>query len=135
MLYQVIGRYIFNDIFFWAESGAVLLVLYVTMLGMAVGVHDAGHIGLESFLVLAPDWLRTKLELLIHALVLLFGIVMAWNCGVLAESVAPYKIPTLGISEAFKYVPPAMAGVLVAMFSLEHIIAILRGVEVEPAWH
>lgn len=135
MLYQVIGRYVFNDTPTWAESGAVLLVLYVTMLGMAVGVRDAGHIGLESFLVLAPDWLRTKLELLIHALVLLFGVVMAWNCGVLAESVAPYKIPTLGISEAFKYVPPAMAGVLVAMFSLEHIIAILRGVEVEPAWH
>ena len=135
VLYQVIGRYIFNDTPTWAESGAVLLVLYLTMLGMAVGVRDAGHIGLESFLVLAPDWLRTKLELLIHALVLLFGIVMAWNCGVLAESVAPYKIPTLGISEAFKYVPPAMAGVLVAMFSLEHIIAILRGVEVEPAWH
>lgn len=135
VLYQVIGRYIFNDTPTWAESGAVLLVLYVTMLGMAVGVRDAGHIGLESFLVLAPDWLRTKLELLIHALVLLFGIVMAWNCGVLAESVAPYKIPTLGISEAFKYVPPAMAGVLVAMFSLEHIIAILRGTEVEPAWH
>lgn len=135
MLYQVIGRYIFNDTPTWAESSAVLLVLYVTMLGMAVGVRDAGHIGLESFLVLAPDWLRTKLELLIHALVLLFGIVMAWNCGVLAESVAPYKIPTLGISEAFKYVPPAMAGVLVAMFSLEHIIAILRGTEVEPAWH
>ena len=135
VLYQVIGRYIFNDTPTWAESGAVLLVLYLTMLGMAVGVRDAGHIGLESFLVLAPDWLRTKLELLIHALVLLFGIVMAWNCGVLAESVAPYKIPTLGISAAFKYVPPAMAGVLVAMFSLEHIIAILRGVEVEPAWH
>ena len=135
VLYQVIGRYVFNDTPTWAESGAVLLVLYVTMLGMAVGVRDAGHIGVESFLVLAPDWLRTKLELLIHALVLLFGIVMAWNCGVLAESVAPYKIPTLGISEAFKYVPPAMAGMLVAMFSLEHIIAILRGTEVEPAWH
>ena len=135
VLYQVIGRYIFNNTPTWAESGAVLLVLYVTMLGMAVGVRDAGHIGLESFLVLAPDWLRVKLELLIHALVLLFGVVMAWNCGVLAESVAPYKIPTLGISEAFKYVPPAMAGVLVAMFSLEHILAILRGTEVEPAWH
>src|SRR5215217_2631346 len=52
VLYQVIGRYIFNDTPTWAESGAVLLVLYVTMLGMAVGVRDAGHIGLESFLVL-----------------------------------------------------------------------------------
>jgi TRAP-type C4-dicarboxylate transport system permease small subunit len=135
VLYQVIGRYIFNDTPTWAESGAVLLVLYVTMLGMAVGVRDAGHIGLESMLVLAPDGVRHKMELLIHALVLVFGVVMAWNCAVLAESVSGYKIPTLGVSEAFKYAPPALAGALVAMFSLEHIIALLRGDEVEPAWH
>jgi len=135
VLYQVIGRYVFNDTPTWAESGAVLLVLYVTMLGMAVGVRDAGHIGLESLLVLAPESLRLKMELLIHAMVLTFGVVMAYNCGLLAQSVWDYKIPTLGISEAFKYIPPAMAGVLVALFSMEHIIALLRNEEVEPAWH
>ena len=135
VLYQVVGRYVFNDSPTWAESGAVLLVLYVTMLGMAVGVRDAGHIGLESLLVLAPDALRLKMELLIQALVLLFGVVMAYNCGLLAQSVWAYKIPTLGISEAFKYIPPAMAGALVALFSLEHIIALLHDEEVEPAWH
>jgi TRAP-type C4-dicarboxylate transport system permease small subunit len=135
VLYQVIGRYIFNDTPTWAESGAVLLVLYVTMLGMAVGVRDAGHIGLESLLVLAPDAVRRKMELLIHALVGVFGVVMAWQCSVLAQSVMDYKIPTLGVSEAFKYAPPAIAGALVAMFSLEHILAILRGVDVEPTWH
>jgi TRAP-type C4-dicarboxylate transport system permease small subunit len=135
VLYQVVGRYVFNDTPTWAESGAVLLVLYVTMLGMAVGVRDAGHIGLESLLVLAPEGVRLKMELLIHALVLLFGVVMAWNCAVLAESVAPYQIPTLGLSEAFKYAPPALAGALVALFSLEHILALLKGEEVEPAWH
>ena len=135
VLYQVVGRYVFNDSPTWAESGAVLLVLYVTMLGMAVGVRDAGHIGLESLLVLAPEALRLKMELLIQALVLLFGVVMAYNCGLLAQSVWAYKIPTLGISEAFKYIPPAMAGALVALFSLEHIIALLHDEEVEPAWH
>lgn len=135
VLYQVVGRYVFNDTPTWAESGAVLLVLYVTMLGMAVGVRDAGHIGLESLLVLAPEALRLKMELLIQALVLLFGVVMAYNCGLLAQSVWGYKIPTLGISEAFKYIPPALAGALVALFSLEHIIALLRDEEVEPAWH
>jgi TRAP-type C4-dicarboxylate transport system permease small subunit len=133
--YQVVGRYIFNDTPTWAESGAVLLVLYVTMLGMAVGVRDAGHIGLESMLVLVPDRIRLAMERLIHLLVLVFGLVMAWNCGVLAVSVWAYKIPTLGISEAFKYIPPAMAGALVALFSLEHLIALARGVEVEPSWH
>jgi len=135
VIYQVVGRYVFNDSPTWAESGAVLLVLYVTMLGMAVGVRDAGHIGLESLLVLVPESLRLKMELLIHGLVLLFGVVMAYNCGLLAQSVWDYKIPTLGISEAFKYIPPAMAGVLVALFSMEHIIALMRNEEVEPAWH
>jgi TRAP-type C4-dicarboxylate transport system permease small subunit len=135
VIYQVVGRYVFNDSPTWAESGAVLLVLYVTMLGMAVGVRDAGHIGLESLLVLAPEALRLKMELLIHGLVLLFGVVMAYNCALLAQSVWDYKIPTLGISEAFKYIPPAMAGALVALFSIEHIIALLRNEEVEPAWH
>ena len=132
VLYQVIGRYVFNDSPTWAESGAVLLVLYVTMLGMAVGVRDAGHIGLESLLVLVPESLRLKMELLIHGLVLLFGVVMAYNCGLLAQSVWDYKIPTLGISEAFKYIPPAMAGALVALFSIEHIIALLRDEEALP---
>lgn len=135
VLYQVFGRYILNDTPTWAESSAVLLVLYVTMLGMAVGVRDAGHIGLESLLVLAPEKLRLKMELLIHVLVLIFGLVMAWNCALLAESVSGYKIPTLGVSEAFKYAPPALAGVLVAMFSVEHIIALWRGEEVVPSWH
>lgn len=135
VLYQVIGRYVFNDTPTWAESGAVLLVLYVTMLGMAVGVRDAGHIGLESLLVLAPPALRRRMELLIHALVLLFGAVMAWQCTLLAHSVAGYRIPTLGLSEAFKYAPPAVAGVLVALFSLEHLLALRQGRTVEPAWH
>ncbi len=135
VLYQVIGRYVLNDTPTWAESGAVLLVLYVTMLGMAVGVRDAGHIGLESLLVLVPDAVRLKMELLIHVLVLGFGVVMAYNCAVLAQSVWDYKIPTLGLSEAFKYTPPAFAGVLIALFSIEHIIALVRGEEVEPSWH
>ena len=135
VLYQVVGRYVFNDTPTWAESGAVLLVLYVTMLGMAVGVRDAGHIGLESLLVLVPEAVRLKMELFIHALVTLFGAVMAYNCALLAQSVWNYKIPTLGVSEAFKYAPPAMAGVLIVLFSLEHIVALLNNEEVEPSWH
>lgn len=38
-LLQVVGRYVFNDTPAWAESFALLMVLYVTMLGCAVGVR------------------------------------------------------------------------------------------------
>ena len=132
--WQVFGRYVLNNTPTWAESLALLLVIYVTMFGVAVGVRDAGHIGLESFLVLAPDWLRLKMEYLIHVLILLFGVAMAWNCVLLAESVWGYRLPTLWISEGWRYVPATIAGVLMVMFSIEHIIALAQGREVEPAW-
>jgi TRAP-type C4-dicarboxylate transport system permease small subunit len=132
--WQVFGRYVLNNTPTWAESLALLLVLYVTMLGTAVGVRDAGHIGLESFLVLAPERLRLKMEFLIHGLVLLFGAAMAWNCGYLAVSVWSYRLPTLWISEGWKYVPAAVAGVLIVLFSIEHLIALAQGREVEPSW-
>jgi len=38
---QVFGRYVLNDTPIWAESTALVLILYVTMLGAAVGVRDA----------------------------------------------------------------------------------------------
>lgn len=132
--WQVFGRYILNNTPTWAESLALLLVLYVTMLGAAVGVRDAGHIGLESMLVLASDTVRLKMEYLIHALVLLFGAAMAWNCAFLAHSVWSYRLPTLWVSEGWKYVPAAFAGVLIVMFSIEHLIALAQGHEVEAAW-
>ncbi|WP_017759154.1 TRAP transporter small permease [Pseudacidovorax intermedius] len=132
--WQVFGRYILNSTPTWAESLALLMVLYVTMFGVAVGVRDAGHIGLESLLVLAPPRLRLKLEMLIHGLVGLFGAAMAWNCAYLAESVWSYRLPTLFISEGWKYVPPSFAGVLIVLFSIEHILALAQGRELEPSW-
>jgi len=132
---QVFGRYVLNDTPTWAESTALVLILYVTMLGAAVGVRDAGHIGLESLLILVPDGLRLKLEALIHLLVGIFGVIMAWNGAVLAESVMAYKIPTLGFSEGINHLPLVIAGILIALFSLEHIVALWRDEDVIPSWH
>ena len=135
VLYQVFGRYVLNDTPTWAESTSLLLVLYVTMLGTAIGVRDAGHIGLESFLVLAPDHVRLRLEVVIHVLLGLFGGCMAWYGSSLAFGQWDESMPTLGIPDSFRYFPIVMCGVLMVLFSIEHVIATIRGTTVEPAWH
>lgn len=132
--WQVIGRYVLNNTPTWAETLALLLVLYVTMLGTAVGVRDRGHIAFDSLLTMVPGPVRRMLEYLIHVLIFVFGALMAWNCAFLMESVWTYRLPTLGISEGWRYFPAAVAGVLIMMFSIEHIIALARGQEVESAW-
>jgi TRAP-type transport system small permease protein len=133
--WQVFGRYVLNSSPTWAENLALVLILYVTLIGAAVGVRDAGHIGMDSILALAPDKLRNRVEIVIHALVAIFGVAMAYNGYVLGASVAPYKLPNINLSEAVRYVPLVISGVLVLLFSVEHLLALLRGVEVEPAWH
>jgi TRAP-type C4-dicarboxylate transport system permease small subunit len=132
--YQVFGRHVLNRTPTWAESISLLLVLYVTMLGAAVGVRDAGHIGFEVLIEALPPAGQRALLIFIHLLVMTFGALMAWFCTVLAESVSTYSVPTLGISEAWKYVPAIIAGVLITLFSIEHIVAIVRRQQVVPAW-
>jgi TRAP-type C4-dicarboxylate transport system permease small subunit len=133
--FQVFGRYVLNSSPTWTESLALVLVLYVTLIGAAVGVRDAGHIGMESLLVLVPAKVRNRVELLIHGLVMTFGAAMIWNGGVLGLSVASYKIPNLGLPEAIRYVPLVLSGVLIISFSIEHVIALVQGRTVEPSWH
>ncbi|MEY4908693.1 MAG: hypothetical protein RL260_2411 [Pseudomonadota bacterium] len=133
--YQVIGRYVFNDTPTWAEALAMLLVLFVTAFGLAVGVRDAGHIGLESMVALLPDRWRHRVELLIHALVGLFGFLMAQGGWLWASAKWGEKKPMLPVPDGIDYVPVVIAGVLIVLFSIEHIVALLRGEEVVPAWN
>jgi TRAP-type transport system small permease protein len=133
--YQVIGRYVFNDTPTWAEALALLLVLYVTALGVAVGVRDAGHIGLESMVVLLPERWRLRVELLIHVLVGIFGALMVYGGWIWARAKWSETKPLLGVSEAMDYIPLMVAGVLIVMFSVEHFLAMLRSEIVEPSWN
>jgi TRAP-type transport system small permease protein len=133
--YQVFGRYVLNSSPTWAENLALVLILYVTLIGAAVGVRDAGHIGMESLLVLVPAGPRRYVEMLIYVLVAIFGTAMVYNGWVLGASVASYKLANIQLSEGWRYVPLVASGILIVLFSIEHIIALIKGTDVEPAWH
>jgi TRAP-type transport system small permease protein len=133
--WQVIGRYVFNDTPTWAEALAMLLILFVTAFGLAVGVRDAGHIGLESLVGLLPDQWRRRVELLIHALVGVFGVLMVQSGWQWASAKWAEKKPMLPVPDGIDYVPIIIAGALIVLFSIEHVVALLRGQEVEPAWN
>jgi TRAP-type C4-dicarboxylate transport system permease small subunit len=132
--WQVFGRYVLNDSPTWTENLAMVMVLYVTLIGAAVGVRDAGHIGMDSLLSLVPEEPRRYVSMLIHVLVAGFGVAMAWNGTILGIAVAPYKLANLNLSEASRYVPLILSGLLIVLFSIEHLIALITRTSVEPTW-
>jgi TRAP-type C4-dicarboxylate transport system permease small subunit len=133
--WQVFGRYVLNDTPTWAEALAMLIILFVTAFGVGVGVRDAGHIGMESLIVLLPEKWRVRLELVIHSLVAVFGYLMVQSGWMWASAKWQEKKPMLPVPDGIDYVPIVIAGALIFIFSIEHIVALLRGEVVEPSWN
>ena len=131
--WQVLGRYVLNDSPTWTEPVALLLVLYITALAVAVGVRDAGHLGMESLTALLPAGARRVAQGLIHLCVLVFAVLLAddgWEWMTLKWAEPK---PLLGVPEGLDYLPLVIAGVLIVLFCIEHLIALWRNETVQEA--
>lgn len=122
VFFGVVMRYAFNAEPAYVEQVALLLAICVAMFGATVGVHGAGHIGLDSAVKLLPPRGQWVSGLLGNLMVLAFALVLIYSSLRMIEAVSGNDIPTLGISESWRYAPPLMAGVLVALFSVDRLM-------------
>jgi TRAP-type transport system small permease protein len=135
VVYGVVLRYVFNNAPAYVEQVALLLVISVAMFGASAGVRDAGHIGLDSLVKALPPRGQFWCRFIVYVLSIAFAVALFFGATEMAISTHHDTIPTLGISESSRYVPVLIAGVLITMFSVEHMIAQFTGQEVVPSWH
>lgn len=135
VVYGVVLRYVFNAAPPYVEQVALLLVISVAMFGAAAGVRDAGHIGLDSLVAMLSARLQFWCAIVVHVLSIVFGLALLAGSAEMAISTHGSTIPTLGLSEAYRYLPVLLGGVLIAVFSIEHLIARFAGTKVHRSWH
>jgi TRAP-type C4-dicarboxylate transport system permease small subunit len=130
--WQVFGRYVLNQSPSWTEPASLLLMSWFILLGSAVGVRDGNHLGFEIGLHYAPHGLRQIMLAVTEVLVMIFGGAMAWYGTSLAVETWSALMPGLPIPQGFDYVPLAVGGVLIALFSLEKLVRLLLAGEETP---
>ena len=135
VVYGVVLRYVFNNAPPYVEQVALLLVISVAMFGAAAGVRDAGHIGLDSLVAALSARVQFWCSLVVFVLSIVFGLALMAGSVEMAISTYASTIPTLGLSEAWRYLPVVLGGILIAAFSIEHLIARLQGTKVIRSWH
>jgi len=135
VIYGVVMRYVFNNAPPYVEQVALLLVISVAMFGAAAGVRDAGHIGLDSLVRVLPDRVQFWCSAVVHLLSIVFALALLGGGYQMAVSTYASTIPTLGLSEAYRYLPVITAGLLITLFSTEHIVALIKSEKVIPSWH
>lgn len=119
--WQVYGRYVLNDTPHWSESLAIFIMNWFILIGAAVGVHERFHIGIVFFKDAMPDTIRFALEIMIHLATASFAAAMIVYSGQLAETTWSHTIPTLNLPRGLQYVPFVLSGVLIILFSANHV--------------
>ncbi len=112
----VFGRYVLNDTPTWVEQLSLLLVVWITFLGAAVGVQRDTHLSVDFIRESMPSAVRGVMRVGADLMVLAFGILMAWQGWVLAERGLARAVPMLGVSEVWRGVPVVVCGVLIVLF-------------------
>jgi TRAP-type C4-dicarboxylate transport system permease small subunit len=84
---------------------------------------------------LLPERWQHRIEILIHVLVASFGALMVYGGWIWMVAKWGEKKPMLPVTDGIDYLPLVIAGALIVLFSIEHILALARGTVVEPAWN
>jgi TRAP-type C4-dicarboxylate transport system permease small subunit len=119
----VFGRYVLNDTPTWVEQLALLLVVYITFLGAAAGVHEETHLGVQFIRESLPDVIRKPLRILADVLMAIFGAIMFVYCLELVQFGWGTNLAMLNIPEGIRTMPAAVAGALIFFFASSHALS------------
>jgi len=129
IFYVVFGRYILHSTPSWGEALSVTLMGWFIFFGAAVGVYERTHLGFDVLLHIVPGAGRAVLRTISDLAVLAFGIGMVYYGTDLSVSTWDAIRPTLGIPDGFRYVPLALGGLLISLFSIKSLLARFLGAE------
>jgi len=135
VLWQVIMRFVLNWNNSWTEVTAVMVMSWFIFLGAAVGVRENYHLGFDVLLYVLPRGSKKVLRTISDIVVLAFAVGMIIFGITLMRLQWTERMPSLGISGAFRYLPLTVGGALISLFSVERIVLRWAGVDVDKDLH
>ncbi|HZG85941.1 TRAP transporter small permease [Paenibacillus sp.] len=121
---QVITRKLFHFVFFWSEEITLLLLIWFSFLGIAIGFRDRLHIAMDAFANRLPKPFNKFLDKLIPLCSFGFGaflVVNGWEFTVLMGN---NTMTATGWSSSVMYVIMPITGVMVCIYSILHLLGV-----------
>jgi TRAP-type C4-dicarboxylate transport system permease small subunit len=128
VLWGVISRFVLSEPSRWTEELATFLLMWVALLGAAVGFSRQQHLGVD-YLVnkLHPDAKRL-MALLVQGVIIAFASVVMVGGGyvLVAETLTVGQLtPALGIRMGLVYLAVPLSGLFIILFSLEQMAGLI----------
>ena len=112
---DVILSYIFRQGFPWTQEVATLMLVWFSLIGMAIGVLEKIHISIEMFTAKLPSKAIRVLESIDHILIAVFGGTMVYFGLVIMNATRLSTMPATKLPSAVLYVILPLSGLLVLL--------------------
>jgi TRAP-type transport system small permease protein len=124
---QVITRKGFNFVFFWSEEVTLLLLVWFSVIGIAIGFRERLHLAMTSFTNLFSDRMNVILTKIICICIFMFGlylVVYGWD---FTSKMYNNTLAATGWSLSVRYAVMPISGVMICFYA----ILDLAGVKIE----
>ncbi|MBM4761135.1 TRAP transporter small permease [Bacillus sp. B15-48] len=116
---QVFTRYLFNYTPRWSEELSLLLLIYVSMIGIAVGFRDKLHIGVGIFVGMMPKKAQTFFDYLAKLLVIFVSLIFIYY-GIKFTSLMNHStMAGTGLPSSVLYASIPISGFLMLLYGIE----------------
>ncbi|SNY90260.1 TRAP-type C4-dicarboxylate transport system, small permease component [Cohaesibacter sp. ES.047] len=123
--YAVFARFVLNNAPAWVEEFSLLFMVWFCLLSPAEAIKEKRHLAISILQSFLPSRAIRIVDLFNHTLILLFAVFMATEGMKLAELTLRNIMPGMGVSATWLYTAVPVSGVIIALASIERILAIL----------
>jgi TRAP-type C4-dicarboxylate transport system permease small subunit len=131
VLWGVFSRYVLGHQSRWTEELAIYLLVWVSLIGASVTYRERGHLGVDYFVGKLDPAAQRLAAVASDLAVLGFALfALVYGGGVLiTKTLSTGQVsPALGIEVGYLYLAAPISGVCFALFSVEHLVDLLRRV-------
>lgn len=119
---QVFSRFFFSYTPRWSEELALLLLIWLTFFGIAVGFREKLHIGVEFFVKLFPEKVQRFFEFVSKMLILITAIIFIYYGILFTKLMHNSTMAGMGIPQSILYACIPVSGVLLLIYGVELLL-------------
>lgn len=122
VFYAVLSRNLINSSIAWAEESSRILFIWLVFSGAILGLYYEEHLGLNILTDRMKPRVQTIFEMISWTLVIVVNRAMIIGGHSIVNVVKTARTPALGLPSSIKYLPVLVAGYIMILIALEHLI-------------
>jgi TRAP-type transport system small permease protein len=122
---QVFCRYILKFTPVWSEEFTIILMIWVAMIGAALGVKRSIHLAINAVVDLFPKSVKRVIYCFDELAVIIFGVIITIYGGKLAVATMDSTLPATQLPSGVIYCILPVMGVLIVFYSVNKFLKVL----------